>query len=135
MMRYLLIALALYGGVRLLSSHYGVHEFHDVLAFSKKHPSPTFSPTIDYYAGVSYYQRSEYPQAQEAFSQLLQDYPTAQYAASALVRLEDSAEYNKDWPVAKTACEKYVEQFPNGSESQVIEQRLQVINFKHNEAQ
>jgi|SRR5579883_342668 len=130
-MKYLLIALALYGGLRLLSNHYGVHETHDLLAFTKKHPSPTLSPTIDYYLGVNYYQRSEYPQAQEAFGQLLQDYPTAQYAASALVRLEDAAEYNKDWDTAKTAAAKYLEQFPNGSESQVIQQRLQVLNFNH----
>ena len=40
---------------------------------------------IDYYVGLAYYQRAEFPKAQAAFQQLLTDYPTGPYAANGLL--------------------------------------------------
>ena len=131
-MRYLIIALLAYGGYFYFNHHlYEIHQLHDSLAYARKYPDSNVSPAIDYYAGNIYYARAEYPQAQEAFAQLLTDYPTAQYVPTALVRLEDSAENNKDWDTARTAAGKYIDDYPGGEETNLMRQRLEMVNYHH----
>ena len=101
------------------------------LAFSRAHSNPTLSPALDYYAGMVFYQRAEYPRAQKAFSQLLEDYPTAQYVPQALIRLEDSAEYNHDWDSARKAAHAYMEQFPKGAHIELMRRRLELVDYQH----
>ncbi len=135
-MKYFLYALLLYAGYFFYSHHlYEVRHLHDALTYARKYPDPKISPALDYYAGTIYYARAEYPQAQEAFHQLLTDYPTAQYMPSALVRLEDSAENNRDWDAARSAAATYVQNYAGGSDINLMRQRLELVNYRHGTGQ
>jgi TolA-binding protein len=131
-MKFLFVVLALYGAYWYVAKHY---EFHDTLAYAKKHPTASWAPATDYYVGLAYYQREDYHSSQEAFQQLLTDYPTCSYEASALFFLEDSAEYNHDWETAATAVNQYLEDFPKGKDIEIMTKRKELLHYQHGIAQ
>ncbi len=128
MKKIIFVLLLLYGGYYYASRRY---EFHDTLAFAKRHPQAKWAPAVDYYVGLIYYQRSDYAGAQEAFTQLLTDHPTATYAPKALLRLGDAAENNHDWETAKSALGRYVEEYPDGKEIELARKRLEILKYQH----
>lgn len=130
-MKYLLIILGLYGAYWYVAKHY---EFHDTLAYAKSHPGASWAPTADYYVGLVYYQRGDFPNASEAFTQLLTDYATSQYRERALFYNEDAAENNKNWDAARTLAQQYIEDFPNGKDIELARKRLELINYHHGES-
>lgn len=127
-MKYILILLGLYGAYHYAGKKIDVPE---PLAYAKKHPQAKWAPALDYYAGLYHYQRSDYPKAQQAFTQLLTDYPTCQYAPGALYRLGDAAEFNHDWGAAKEALERYVEEFPQERNADVARKKLDLLKYRH----
>ena len=128
MKKIVFILLALYGAWYYASRRF---EFHDTLTYAKKNPQAHWAPAVDYYVGLVYYQRARYDKAQEALTQLLTDYPTCQYAASGLVHLDDVAEYNHDWETARAALKRYVEEYPQGHDIEVMRKRLELLNYQH----
>lgn len=128
-MRYLLILAGLYGAYYYASRHF---EFHDTLVYAQKNPQEKWSPAVEYYVGMAYYQRADYPKAQEAFTQLLTAHPTAYaYLPKTLIRLSDAAEYNRDWDTAKQALSQYLEQFPEGKDAEMARKRLELLKYRH----
>jgi TolA-binding protein len=127
-MKFLLVVLGLYGAWWYVSKHY---EYHDTLAYAKKNPASAWAQPTDYYVGLAYYQRADYPHAQEAFTQLLTDYPTGHYQASGLFYLEDAAEYNRDWETANTMAKQYVEDFPDGKYVDVMRKKVELLHYQH----
>jgi len=81
--------------------------FADAFKYAHEHPAASWAPGVEYAVGMAYYQRDDYPKAQETFAQLLTDFPTGQYEAHALLRLSESAEANRDWQTSKDALNKY----------------------------
>jgi TolA-binding protein len=106
-------------------------EFHDTLVYSHKHKEAAWSGPVDYYVGLVYYQRSEYPKAVEAFRQLREDHPEDSHMPRALIMLGDSAEYTQEWDLAREALSQYVEKFPNGRDVGLARSRLELVNYKH----
>jgi outer membrane protein assembly factor BamD (BamD/ComL family) len=127
-MKFLLVVGILYGAWWYVSKHY---EFHDTLEYAKKHPESTWAEPADYYVGLVYYQRADYPKAQEAFAQLLTQYPTGSYESNGLFYLEDAAESNRDWEAANTAAKQYVDDFPNGKYIEVMRKRIELLHYQH----
>lgn len=117
----------LYGAYWYASNHFN---FADTLVYAKKNPQASWAPAADYYVGMVYYQRSEYPKAQEAFTQLVTDYSTSAYNAKGLIRLSLAAEENRDWPVARQSLERFLEEFPEHKDKNAVQQRLELIKFK-----
>ena len=129
MTKFVVFVLAVYGACYYVTKHY---EFHDTLEYAKKHTEASYAPAIDYYVGLIYYQRAEYPKAQEAFTQLLTDFATTgYYAPKALPMMEDTAEYNRDWDAAKQASKDYIETYPNGKDIELMRKRLELANYQH----
>lgn len=128
MRTFLIIVLALWGAYYYGSRHF---DFHDTLVSAAKHKDAKWSGPIDYYVGLTYYERSDYPRAQEAFTQLLQDHPTDYHMAHALVMLGDAAEYNRDWPTAQDALTRYIDQYPNGHDIELVRGRLDMLRYQH----
>lgn len=126
--KILYVFLALYGAYYYVSTTYKIH---DALVYAQKHPDPKSAPRIIYYVGFYHYQKSEYPQAQEAFTQLLLDYPTCQYEASALFYLGDVSEQLKNWDLAKSSLARYVERFPSGKDREIVSKKLELIKYHH----
>ena len=106
------------------------YDFSDTLGYARKHPPASWAPALDYYVGIAYYQRSDYPKSQEAFTQLLTDFSTGPYAAKGLLRLSAAAEENRDWPVARQSLERFIEEFSDHKDKKLAEQRLEVIKFR-----
>ena len=127
-MKYLLIIVVFWGIYYYASQRY---HFHDALAFAKSNPQASWAPTVDYYVGTAYYMRNEHAKSEEAFTQLLTDYPTCQYAPKALVKLDDSAEENRHWEIARDALKRYVEDYPDGPDIQWARKRLEMLNYSH----
>lgn len=128
-MKKALIILALV----IAAGHY-LHQryhVHDALVYAQKHQDSGLSPAIDYYVGFAYYMHDDYPQARDAFQQLLKSYPTGHYTMTALVYLDDSAEELMDWDASRAALSKYVDEYPNGPDIEMMKQRLQYVNYKH----
>ncbi|OGR87932.1 MAG: hypothetical protein A3J74_08985 [Elusimicrobia bacterium RIFCSPHIGHO2_02_FULL_57_9] len=128
MKRYIFFVLALYGAYYYYSRHFN---FNRTLEYAQKNQKSMLAQPIRYYGGLAYYQSSQYPKAQEAFSQLLKDHPTGYYTMKALFYLEDTAELNRDWPAARQALERYVEEFPDGKHAELMRKRLEILNYQH----
>lgn len=109
-------------------------KLEDTLAWSKKNPGNQYADDVNYYVGLVYYQRSDYPRAQQAFQQLLQDHATSPHIAPALVKLEDSAEGNHDWEVARLAVDTYLnryeEDFPKDKSKEIMEKRAEHLKMR-----
>jgi len=104
------------------------------LVYAQKHPAASWAQPADYYVGLVYYQRTDYPKAQEAFTQLLTDFPTGYYEESGLFYLEDSAEEIRDYNEARTRVQQYIDDFPNGKYIEVMRKRLELLNYQHGAA-
>ena len=116
---YFLILAA--SGVWWYASHR--FNFSDAMGCAQKHPEASWAPAVEYSIGLVYYQRADYPKAQEAFAQLLTDFPTGQYEARALLRLSEAAEENRDYSTAKESVSRYLEDFPDGPDRALAEKR------------
>ena len=127
MKKWIFVFAVLYGTYWYASRHYN---FSDTLVYAKKNPQASWAPAVDYYVGLVYYQRAEYPKAQEAFTQLLTDYSTGPYTAKGLLRLSSAAEENRDYEVARQSLQRFLEEFPDHKDKRVAEQRLEYIKFK-----
>jgi TolA-binding protein len=125
--KLIFVFAVLYGTYWYASSRYN---FSDTLVFAKKHPQAKWAPAVDYYVGIVYYQRSEYPEAQAAFTQLLTDYSTGPYTAKGLMMLASTAEQRRDYEVARQSLQRFIEEFPDHKEKRIAEQRLEYIKFK-----
>ena len=122
---YILLALAGLGWY--VSNHY---TFKDVLAYSKQHPHPEYSPMLDYYSGMAYFARDQHEDAIEAFNQLLTDYPTCPYAARAMHRLGTSYMERNNYQAAREIFDRYFEEHPAHRDRQVVQQKYEYIKFK-----
>ena len=129
MKTYIVVVCLIYGLYYLGSKN--VHGPQDALVYAQKHPDPKWSPRIDYWVGMYYYHRGDFPKAQEAFTQLLTDYPTGQYAADGLQLLGFAAEENHDWAPAKGALYRYIQEYPDGKERAVVDKKLELIKYHH----
>jgi TolA-binding protein len=101
------------------------------LDHAKKKPDPVWSPRIQYWVGMIYYQRSEFPQAQATFNALLTDYPTCHYAPDGLIKLNLAAQENKDWETAKAALARYVEEYPKEKQIDMARKSLEQLRYNH----
>ena len=104
--------------------------FAEAMTYAQKHPAASWAPQVEYSVGMVYYQRADYPKAQEAFTQLLTDFPTGQYEARGLLRLSEAAEENRDYPAAKDALARYIEEFPDGPDRALAEKRKELFYNK-----
>lgn len=111
----------------------GVVTANDPLAYTKEHKNEKWADEANYYIGVYYYQRSDYPKAQTAFTQLLADQATSQYVEKGLMYLADTATETRDWTVAKESLAKYLEDYPQGKERERAKTKLEFIRYKHGE--
>jgi TolA-binding protein len=125
--KLIFVVAVLYGTYWYASRHYN---FADTLVYAKKHPQAKWAPAADYYVGMVYYQRADYPKAQEAFTQLLADYSTGPYTARGLQRLAVVAQENRDYELARQTLQRFVEEFPDHRDRANAEKRLEVIKFR-----
>ena len=128
MKTYLFVLLALYGAYYYVSRHY---EFHDALVYAQKHPESKISAPVEYYVGMIYYQRADYPKAQEAFSALLAQHPTDYYMEKALMPLSHAADNNADWEAEKIALQKYLDDYPSGKSVLAAKNKLEMVKYHH----
>ncbi|MDP3542977.1 MAG: tetratricopeptide repeat protein [Elusimicrobiota bacterium] len=127
MKKLIFVVAVLYGTYWYASRHYN---FSDTLVFARKNPQAKWAPAAEYYVGLVYFQRAEYPKAQEAFTQLLTDFSTGPYTAKGLMRLAASAEENRDFEVARQSLTRFLEEFPDHKDKKIAERRLEYIKFK-----
>ncbi|MFA6092168.1 MAG: tetratricopeptide repeat protein [Elusimicrobiota bacterium] len=121
---FLFISIA---AISYVKNHYS---FGDILRYSKTHPNRSTSPAVDYYVGMTAYLKSDYDLAVPAFEQLLADYPTCQYAPNALVRLAGIHSEKYHWEPARAALQRYMDDFPQGSEIESVRRKYEFIKFK-----
>ena len=128
MIKYVIFVLALAGGYYYLSQHASLESG---LQYVAQHKGASWAPRANYIIGFIYHQREEYGKAETAFTQLLTDYPTGQFAAQGLFYLEDSAEDVHDWDTAKTALDRYIEEYPDGQKIGLMRQRRELLHYQH----
>ena len=128
MRTYVLIVLAIAGSYYYVTRKV---ELNDPLAYAAKHKKQSWAPAADYYIGVAYYQRSDYPRAQAAFTQLLADHATSYYSEKGLMYLADTAEENRDYEAAKAALARYLEEHPEGKDKERATKKLDFLRYKH----
>ena len=108
---------------------YASHKFNfgDTLEYAKKNHGASWAPSVEYSVGMVYYQRADYPKAQEAFTQLLTEYPTGQYEERTLLRLSETAEKNLDFDTAKQTIEQFLTEFPDSPDRYMAERRKELL--------
>jgi outer membrane protein assembly factor BamD (BamD/ComL family) len=124
-MKKVYLLLLIVGGVWWYAAHR--FNFSDIMEYAKKNHGASWAPAVEYSVGMVYYQRADYPKAQETFTQLLTEYPTGQYEARALLRLSDAAEENRDWPTAKQTIDQFLTEFPDHPSRQLAEKRKELL--------
>ncbi len=102
----------------------------DAMDYAHKHPGASWAPAVEYSVGLIYYQRADYPKAQETFTQLLSDFTTGPYEGRALMRLSEAAEENRDYVTAKETVARYLEEFPDGPDRKMAERRKEYLYNK-----
>ncbi|MBI4052079.1 MAG: tetratricopeptide repeat protein [Elusimicrobia bacterium] len=100
------------------------------LEYFQKHPHPKASPAVAYYVGMYRFSRSRYPEAVEAFTQVLTQYPTGQYASVALFRLAQSYEEMRDFTHSTEAYKKFLEEYPDDSASPLVKRKLGMMGIQ-----
>lgn len=128
MRNYVLIVLAISGSYWYVTRKV---ELDEPLAYAAKYKHKGWSAAADYYIGIAYYQRSDYPRAQAAFEQLLTHHATSHYVPRSLMYLADSAERNNDWSKVKEALYRYTEEFPEGKDIERAKSKLDYVRYKH----
>ena len=124
-MKKLLFFALIVGGVWWYASRH--FNFHDTLAYAKSHPEARWAEPAVYSVAMVYYQRADYPKAQEAFTQLLTDYPTGQYAAQGLLRLSEVAEENNDYATAKQSLDRFIAEYPNDPNIEIAQKQRELL--------
>ena len=127
MKKIIILAALAYGAYWYASRHY---DFDQTLAYAKKNTAKEWSPAVEYYVGLAYYHRAEFPKAQEAFTQLLTDHATSHYAPKALVRQSEVAMENRDWATAKMAVDQFLQDYPDRPEARLVEKRKELLYNK-----
>ncbi|MBI5624543.1 MAG: tetratricopeptide repeat protein [Elusimicrobia bacterium] len=131
---YLVVVSLILGGSYAYKKYLGTfNPLQGMLNIAQNHPDPVWSPRLEYWSGMIYYQKSDYGKSQEIFTKLLTDYPTAYCAAKALIRLNLSAQENRDWSAAKWALEIYVDKFPDGKDAALAKSTLDKLKYEHPE--
>ena len=120
--------LVLYGAYYYVSRQF---EFGDTLNYATKNKDKQWAGPVQYYVGLVYYQRSDYPKAQDAFSKMLEQHPTDYHAARALVLLGDAAEFNRDWRGAGDALKRYLDEYPTGKDAELVRGRYDMLKYQH----
>ena len=105
------------------------HVFHRVLIYAKENPSPS-TPKVEYYMGMFYYTKGNYPNALEAFNYVLTDHPTSYYAPKALFRVGTTYEEMEEWTKARETYEKHKEQYPESPKKKLVERKIGYLHFK-----
>ena len=123
----MIVFALLYGTYWYASSRFN---FADTLAYAHKNQQKKWAPAAEYYVGLVYYQRAEYPRAQEAFTQLVTDYSTGPYVGAGLRRLASAAEENRDYVTARQSLQRFLDEFPDDKERRAAEQKMEYIKFK-----
>ncbi|MBI5597532.1 MAG: tetratricopeptide repeat protein [Elusimicrobia bacterium] len=83
-----------------------------------------------YYVGMVSYMKDDNAKAAEVFSRLLADHPTCQYAPKTLVRLGGVYRQMNQWGEARTAYERYMEEFPNGPDISIVQNNYEYVKFR-----
>lgn len=104
--------------------------YSSTMTYAQKHPQASWAPAVEYGIGLAYYQRADYPKAQETFTQLLTDFPTGQYTARALLRLSEVAEDNRDWATAKETLDRFLADFPDHPDREIATKRRELLYNK-----
>jgi TolA-binding protein len=126
-MKLILILAVLVGGW-----WYATHKFNfaDTMTYAQKHPQASWAPAVEYSIGMVYYQRADYPKAQETFTQLLTDFPTGQYAARGLLRLSEVEDENRDYTAEKETLDRFLTEYPDHPDRNVAEKRRELLYNK-----
>ena len=127
-MKKLLFLLLAIGGAWQYAAHH--FDFSDVMAYAKKNPGASWAPAVEYSVGMIYYQRSDYPKAQETFTQLLTDFPTGQYEAHGLLRLSEVAEDDRDYETARQTLDRFLAEFPDHPDRMMAQKRRELLLSK-----
>ena len=132
-MRVYIILVAIFiGGSWAYNNYLGtLNPLEGMINVAVKRPDPVWSPRLEYWVAMIYYQKSDYGKAQEVFTKLLTDYPTAYCAPKALIRLNLSAQENRDWGAAKLALGRYIEEYPGGKDIALAKSSLDKLNYEH----
>ena len=125
--KWLIIFAIFIAATVYIRKNYG---YEDVLKYSKENPHSEWSPKIDYYVGMAYYMRDDYPEARGAFDQLLTGYPTSQYAPKALLRKGTIEMSMRKWGDARRSFETYMKEWPEGGDMDKVKKKYEFIKFK-----
>ena len=127
-MKYIFLILALGGGVYYFYHHWTLE---DSLAFIQKHKTASWAPRAQYTAAFICHQREDYHKSQALFSQLLEDYPASPFVPQSLIYLDEAAQANGDWEAAKTALNRYIENYPDRPDIEWARRRLELLKYRH----
>lgn len=96
--------------------------------YAHKNSQKPWAGTLAYSIGWFYYERANYPKAQEALSSFVNDFPAGSHTATGLLRLSEAAEENHDYPGARAALDWYLKDYPDDSQRNIASQRRELLN-------
>jgi outer membrane protein assembly factor BamD (BamD/ComL family) len=98
--------------------------------YAHKNQDKPWAATLAYSVGWFYYQRANYPKAQEALSSFVNDFQAGPHTATGLVRLSEAAEENHDYAAARAALDRYLHDYPDDPDRNMAQQRRDMMSSR-----
>ncbi len=128
--KWTILALIVFGSVYYVRNQY---DYEDLLVVASKEEGTLRAQKIEYYVGMIYYQRGDYPRAIKAFNQLLLNSPTGYYAPKALARAGLAYKEHNQYDEAREMYHKFLTYFPDHSLKNTVMKRWTHIKFQRGE--
>ena len=129
--KWSILIMIIAGSVYYVRDHY---DYEDLLIVAAKDEGNPRSEQIEYYVGMIYFMRDDYPRAVKAFNQLLTNHPTSYYAPKALARAGLAYKEHNKYDHAREMYHKYLTYFPNHSMKNTVQKRWTHIKFQRGES-
>ena len=125
--KWSILIMIICGSVYYVRNHY---DYEDLLVVAAKDEGHPRSVQVEYYVGMIYYMRGDYPRSIKAFDQLLRNHPTSYYAPRALARAGMAYKESNQYDHAREMYHKYLTYFPDHSMKSTVMKRWTHIKFQ-----
>src|SRR5207237_1560792 len=122
--KFLLFAVLLISAITYINATYTVQ---DAIDYAVKKNDPKLSPKIEYNAGYYQKMKDRHEEAIKTFEALLETWPDNDYKGDAIFHLGEAYENTRNKPKAAELYEKYLEENPKGSQSDLARRKLELF--------
>jgi len=98
------------------------------LDYAHQNSQKPWASDVVYWIGWTYYQRANYPKAQETLGTFVNDFPAGPHTPRALLRYAEAAQENRDYATAKDALDRLLKEYPDSPDQSMARGQRDLLN-------